>query len=369
MNDVTENLTQRQQLAHSRDQLERAQELAKIGSWEIGIDGRVELSKQMQLILGLNEQHVHLGTFAKKLLPEDPSMLKTLVRKSSESREDKRFEHIGVSLSSPVQLFTAIMASGSKDHVLAKGISLDISRHKQIQDALKRSNEELVRINEELDRFTYIVSHDLKSPVRAMYNLAAFIEEDVGQDDLNKENILPSIKLLQDRARFMEQMIEGILNYSRAGRKHYAYERVDIKGLVRSLIDGYSAEHSIELSFHGKWPEVLTEEIPIVQIFSNLIGNAVKYGDKDILKLKLFSELKGDHILFKVEDNGPGIPKSQQEKVFGLFQTMGEGKGTGVGLALVKRIIEERGGYIQLESDGKNGSSFRFLWPLKKSET
>ena len=221
----------------------------------------------------------------------------------------------------------------------------------------------LQKKNQELDQFAYVVSHDLKAPLRAINSLAEWIAEDLPELD---PDVRRNLDLMRGRVQRMENLINGILEYSRIGRKQLPQSEVNVTQLVQEVIDSLSPSGNVTIKVQPNMPEIKAEKILLLQIFSNLIGNAIKYNDKEHPFVEIgFKPVKGGHE-FWVKDNGPGIPMEYHQKVFGIFQTMearDTRESTGIGLAIVKKIMEEKGGSVRLESGEGEGSTFIIYWP------
>lgn len=243
------------------------------------------------------------------------------------------------------------------------GIHLDITDRK-IQE--KRLQEVLISLrdaNRELNDFAYIVSHDLKAPLRAISTLAAWLESDYADklDDEGKEHI----QLIIQRANRMHNLIEGILKYSKVG-KVSEKESVNTKHLLNSIIDSLAPDAKFEIQIGSFMPVVHYTEIKLQQIFQNLISNAIKFNDKAKGVITIDCKETETHYEFSVYDNGPGIPTEFQERVFKIFQTLksrDEYESTGIGLTIVKKIIESNGGEIWINNDVKEGTMFCFTVP------
>ncbi len=231
---------------------------------------------------------------------------------------------------------------------------------------LRRTARALKKSNEELDRFAYITSHDLKAPLRGIANLATWLAEDLEKhlDEGTREYI----ELLQGRVHRMEGLIDGILQYSRAGRSQGEVEEVDVGELVREVVDLIAPPPHFDIELGPWWPVVRTERTPLHQVFLNLVSNAVKHADGDapLLKIDVSDEGEGWYE-FSVADNGPGIAPEFHDKVFTIFQTLkprDQVESTGIGLSVVKRIVEQNGGQVWIESREGEGATFKFLWPM-----
>lgn len=221
-------------------------------------------------------------------------------------------------------------------------------------------------INRELDQFAYVASHDLKAPLRGVANLAQWIEEDL-QDSL-REGTREMLALMRSRMHRMEALIDGLLQFSRAGRTRQKPERVDVGALVADVIELLSPPETTAIMVASDLPTLTTEKLALQQVFLNLISNAVKYTQRPDAQITVDVDENGDgdEYVFSVSDNGPGIPAEYHEKIWGIFQTLqprDQIEGTGIGLALVKKIIESRGGVVWVTSAEGEGATFSFTWP------
>ncbi|AUX40499.1 uncharacterized protein SOCE26_019000 [Sorangium cellulosum] len=232
-------------------------------------------------------------------------------------------------------------------------------------DELARLTDALQRMNRELDQFAYITSHDLKAPLRGIASLSQWIEEDAGEH-LSEES-KRNLELLRSRVSRMDSLIDAILQYSRAGRVRTPTEVVAVGPLVEEVVDLLSPPEGFRVEAAGPLPSIMAERTLLQQVFMNLISNAIKHhNDKPRGRVVVSAEDAGSHVRFTVADNGPGIAPRFHEKVFVIFQTLqGREKveGTGIGLALVKKIVESSGGTIALDSDVGRGAAFSFTWP------
>ncbi len=242
-------------------------------------------------------------------------------------------------------------------------ISFNITAQKLAQDNLNTVLVDLEKKNIELDQFGYIVSHDLKAPLRAIYNLSEWIIEDM---PTLPETVTDNFRLLQGRVQRMENLINGVLDYSRIGKIKIEKESVDIKVLLEQVAETLVPKKNFEISISGNFPVIRGAKILLSQVFSNIISNAIKYNDKPIGKVEcIYESITGFH-QFSIKDNGIGIAEVYHKKVFQVFQIIDardENESTGIGLAIVLKIIEELGGSIKIESEESKGATFIFTIP------
>ena len=234
---------------------------------------------------------------------------------------------------------------------------------------LKQQAEELANINQELKEFAYIISHDLKAPLRAINSLVEWLASDYADkfDDSGKE----LVALLLGRVKRMHDLIEGVLKYSRAGRKNENIAEIDCEKLISRVIHLVAPPENIKVKLKGNFPTIFAEKTRIEQVFQNLLSNAIKYMDKPNGLIQITCEKKEDCWKFAVADNGPGIEEKHFKKIFQIFQTLAprdEIESTGVGLSLVKKIVEMYGGKVWVESKVGEGSTFYFTIKSKSPE-
>lgn len=222
----------------------------------------------------------------------------------------------------------------------------------------------LAERNQELDSFVYIVSHDLKAPLRAISNLSVWIEEDLGTE-LPVE-IQQQMAQLRGRVKRMEAMINGLLQYARLGRTDTQIQLVSVAELLAEILDSLAPPSTFKIVIAPDLPTFYTKRLLLSQVFANLIGNAFKHHDKSNGLIRISSQEQGNFYEFTIVDDGPGIAQEQHERVFIIFQSTNPQKNpdsTGIGLSIVKKIVETAGGQIRLESELGKGTAVYFTWP------
>ncbi len=235
---------------------------------------------------------------------------------------------------------------------------------------LRRTNTTLKDRNRELDRFAYVTSHDLKAPLRAIANLADWIAEDLG-NDLPIEN-QKQLRLLRGRVERMEGLLNGLLDYSRVGRRHIPIELTDVTELVTETITKINPPATFKVEIAAGLPKFEARRVLLKQVFHSLIDNAIEHHPSSHGKVAISGSDLGDRYEFAIADDGQGIDPQYHERIYNIFQTLQSRdthESTGVGLAIVKKIIETEGGTIRLQSSLGQGATFYFSWPKQAVES
>lgn len=231
-----------------------------------------------------------------------------------------------------------------------------------VNRVLATTNNTLAERNLELDRFSHVVSHDLKAPLRGIRNLSEWIEEDA---DKLSEDTRKYLHLQREQVARMENLIDGLLQYARVGRQNAPIETVDVRQLLEEVIDSINPPPKFAIAIQGEMPIITTQRLFLEQVFSNLIGNGIKHHPRSDGKIVISVREQARFYEFAIADDGAGIAPSAQKKIFEIFHTLNQKddkSNTGIGLAIVKKIVEERGGTITVESQVGTGTTFRFQW-------
>jgi PAS domain S-box-containing protein len=246
---------------------------------------------------------------------------------------------------------------GCPSHAILAAI--DITDRNQIQSDLEARNREL-------DSFVHIVSHDLKAPLRAVANLSKWIEEDL-EGSLSVAN-QEQMNLLRARIERMSATIDGLLDYARIGRTADSIEPVAVGEPIAEAIENLSPPPTFQIAIAKNLPTLYTKRLLLTQVFTNLIGNAIKHHDRIDGTIHIGIAERSNVYEFAIADDGPGIEPEQHDRVFEIFQAINpqnRSDSTGIGLAIVKKIIEAEGGTIRLESQLGQGTTFYFTWPKR----
>jgi PAS domain S-box-containing protein len=240
----------------------------------------------------------------------------------------------------------------------------DITERKRTEKVLRDASQQLCQSNQSLDAFAYTASHDLKAPLRAIERLSTWIEEDAGDklDKPCKENLT----LLRKRVIRMSNLIDGILQHSRIGRISPEICEVKLTTLLKEIVDNVNPSRKFIIEYPQDLPVLSTDRTQLEQIFSNLINNSIMHHHKAVGRIEIGCKDLGNFYEFWVKDDGPGIEPQYFEKIFQIFQTLhskDKFESTGIGLSIVKKIVEVHDGTVTVESAKGKGALFRFTWP------
>lgn len=277
-------------------------------------------------------------------------------------------------------LSRAIPIRDEQGHVLRWfGTNTDITDRQRAEEALAQRAQELTQLNQilkataadlnqrnqDLNQFAYVVSHDLKAPLRGIRNISEWLQEDLG-DQIPPDN-QDQLQLLVSRVDRMEALINDLLEYSRAGRVKQPPEHIEVGELVADVLETLSVPPEVTVRLATPLPVLEARRLMLSQVFANLISNAIKYGCPDERgEVVLSAQEQGTYYEFAIADQGPGIDPAYHEKIFGIFETLQKTdrpENTGIGLAIVKKLVEAEEGTIRLESAVGAGITFYFTWP------
>ncbi|WP_373539823.1 PAS domain-containing protein [Chamaesiphon sp.] len=365
--DITERKQTDRYLQESQAQLKTGIEVAGIGLAKFDyVSNLVELSPEAAALYGLptEESVISRDRIHATFHPDDRAQLEQQIAQVLDPQGQGWFaqEHRVVWSNGEVRclsvrkqvFFDRSGAVARPSYAILAAI--DITERNRTQTALEHRNQEL-------DSFVYIVSHDLKAPLRAITNLSRWIEEDL-ESSLTVAN-QAQMTLLRSRVERMSATIDGLLDYARTGQTtDISSESVVVAQLLAEVIDSLSPPPTFCLDI-APMPTISTNRLLLFQVFVNLIGNAIKHHDRSDGSIHISAQERGDCYEFAVSDDGAGIAPEQHERVFRIFQAVNpqnRADSKGIGLAIVKKIVQAQGGTIWLESQLGKGTTFYFTW-------
>lgn len=248
-------------------------------------------------------------------------------------------------------------------------IARNISAQKANELETAKLLEQLQASNRELDQFAYIVSHDLKSPLRGINSLAEWIEEDLGP--MPPKEIGDHLQMLKQRVNLMQRLINDLLVFARTGRQAENASLLDINEIINEVLGSTTIPEDFNIQIQQKLPAIVGVKTEFFQVFFNLLGNAIKYRRIGPASLSIGAKSSKDSIRYWVIDDGIGIDARYFDKIFQVFQRLNGSKdieGTGIGLAIVKKIVEAHGGKIEVSSELGKWTKFEMIFPKARGK-
>ncbi len=367
--DITEQRLASEALRQSETRLNLALEAGGMGAWEWDIGaGRVTWSPQLEAIHGL-PAGTFGGTFEdyqRDMHPEDRDRVLIAIREALEKREDYRVEYRIILPDGKIAWLEArgrltVDSKGEPERMA--GICTDITDRKQAEEEFFRQANRLARSNADLREFAYVASHDLQEPLRNIASFTQMLNQRYkGRFDADADQY---IKYVTDAAGRMTHLIRDLLGYTRLlNADELPLTNVSLGESVgvalRDLQTSIDENHAVVDV--APLPTVRGDKVQLTQLFQNLIGNAIKYRRSEAPHICISAEPRGQDVVLSVRDNGLGIGSAYHERIFGVFKRLhgAERPGTGIGLAICKKIVEKHGGVIWVESTPGQGSTFKF---------
>lgn len=359
-------------LKNARQKLDIALENANIGLWEWNIDNdEIFFDERSAKIFGFRSASSGKASkyIEKFINEEDVEHLRLDIAKAIE--EESPFATIlRLRKNNKFIIFKGVVSKeNGKDEKWISGVCFDVTELKKgTEKLIDKLNEDLLRSNNDLQQFAYAASHDLQEPLRMVSSFTQLLQHKY-QDRLDK-NANEYIRFAVDGSKRMYELLNGLLSYSRVQTKGREFTKVDMNSVVRQVIDVYNlkiAETRAEIRF-ANLPVLFADENQMIQLMQNLIDNSLKFR-KGIPLIEISANRKGINDIISVKDNGIGLDLKFNEKVFMIFQklhTPEEFPGTGIGLAICKRIVERHNGKIWIESQPGEGATFSFSIPRLK---
>jgi PAS domain S-box-containing protein len=374
ISDITERKRAEAALRESEETVRALLESASQGIVGVNSQGEIVFVNAMtEQLFGYNREEL-LGQKVEILVPLRPSGRHAGYREAYFREPRRRPMGIGLDLSArrkdgtefPVEI--SLSSVQTQSGLLAVSFITDITERKRAEEALLAQSQELARSNADLQQFAFATSHDLQEPLRMISSYAQLLQlkyADKLDTDANEY-----IGYIVEGVTRLEDLIQGMLAFSRVSNADTAANSLisldAVAGWARQNLEAALQESGavIEVAPLGS---VLGNQLQLMQVFQNLIGNAIKHGRSGMPpRIRVYSEHGPGEIVVTVEDNGPGIEPRYHDHIFGVFKRLSRHTpGTGIGLAICKRIIEKHHGRLWVESDGAAGAKFRFSLPCK----
>lgn len=383
--DITYRKNSEEKLKQSNERFEKVSEATNdaIWDWDI-VNNKVYLGKGYKTLFGydIHPEENNMHQWAEKIHPGEKDLVNKSLNQALRNHRIKNWD----------TEYRYLKKDGTYSYVIDRGVIIrnnkgeairmvgamnDISYRKETEEYLKQLNHELEKhsreleiSNKELEQFAYVASHDLQEPLRMVSGFLTQLDKkySVILDDKAKQYIHFAV----DGAQRMRQIILDLLEFSRAGRKDHSLSLINIPELINEIENLYSKnieEKNAKIEFIGE-KEIYHYKAPLLQIFSNLISNSIKYSKKETPPIIQISHRKENgQFLFSISDNGIGINSNYFDKIFIIFQRLHNKEsysGTGMGLAIVKKIIDGFNGKIRVESTENKGTTFYFTLPIIK---
>jgi PAS domain S-box-containing protein len=380
--DISERKKTEERLQEAESRLRQALLASNVGTWKWDIISNQDTrDAAFNNMLGLEQKDTThpVEDFVGHIHPEDRGSVEAEIQRSIKEHDVYKVEFRIVRPNGEIR-WLSDRGETSYDNAgkvsFMTGAVVDITERKKADKALEKLNKDLElavlnlgRSNKELQDFAYVVSHDLKAPLRGIKTLASWMSTDYA--DKLDQNGKEQMRLLVSRVDRMHNLIDGVLQYSRVGRVKENKVQINLNEFISEVIDMVAPPENISIMVENELPVVECERTRMTQVFQNLLSNAVKYMDKPQGQVRIGCIEEDGFWKFSVADNGPGIEEKYFEKIFQMFQTLAprdDVESTGVGLTVAKKIVELYGGKIWVESKVGQGSTFIFTLPKQEKE-
>lgn len=333
-----------------------------LGLVEVDKDNCIQMANQSFCTMSGFDQKDLIGTYANELktLDSRPVIDEENIKKLQEAQDSREVQVFNKWGESRHWLISAApMFDDTNEFKGSIGIHLDITEHKKLQIEKENLLLKLEQSNESLKEYAYVVSHDLKSPLRSIEALASWLSNDYSDslDEAGKEYL----GLIQDKIESMENLISGILTYSTANTSELNNIEIDLNDVVGEVIDSIYIPDNVKVIIPNRLPRIVADRTKVHQLFQNIISNAVVHIEKDHGEVEVLFTEETEYWRFCIKDNGVGIPEKYHKKIFEIFQSASEHKkSTGIGLSIVKKIIDRYNGNVWVDSEEGKGTDFYF---------
>lgn len=369
LRDITRRKLASHKLRQREAQLAEAQELAHLGSWEWDLEGGKMLwSAEQYRIFGVQPSRFRPSkeNFLAQVHPDDRELVRSAQENALTARSSFSLDHRIIRPSGELRIVHArgqVIGGVAGKPLRMIGTSQDVTEQREAEVELLQHADELARSNAELEQFAYVASHDLQEPLRMIASYTQLLARRYrGRLDADADEF---IQYVVDGAKRMQMLINDLLAYSRVGTRGRELAPVEMEAVLSQALMNLrgAIEEGGASVIRAPMPRVVGDEGQLVQLFQNLIGNAIKFRGERPPRVEVSALRCGSEWEFRIKDNGIGIEEAYFERIFAIFQRLhghGEYAGTGIGLAICKKIVERHMGRIWVESTPGRGTTFRF---------
>ncbi len=363
-NDITFRKNYRKNLEIQKEKYSSVIANMNLGLVEIDTESQIKMvNNRYTEMIGLSQKRL-VGKNVLEVMGLDEENLAIIQKQFEKRRKNKSDSYeVQVNDANGKRKHWLISAAPTYDEtgkiVGSIGVHLDITKQKELELQKQNLVNELEKSNQGLQEYAHIVSHDLKSPLRSVTALATWLHDDY--KDILDENGKYNLQMMMEKVEGMDKLIDGILKYSTVNSDTLDHTEVDVNEVVKEISEIIYIPDHVSINVTNTLPVIQADKVKIHQLFQNFLSNAVVNIDKKVGLVEVATQENKTHWQFSIKDNGVGIPKEYHEKIFKIFQSIGNNeRSTGIGLSIVKKIIDRYKGKVWLESEIGVGTTFYF---------
>ncbi|MFV1447552.1 PAS domain S-box protein [Maribacter sp. HS] len=360
--DITQQLEAEERLKSEREKYSSIIANMNLGLIEANKQGVIQLVNQSFCEMIGYEENELLGIDAKNIVSfDDKSKVSDKIETRKSGKSDSYELEVVTKCGEKRHWLASVAPRYNKHHEVigSIGISLDVTKQKELELQKEKLVKDLENSNQGLQEYAHIVSHDLKSPLRSISALATWLSDDY--KDVLDEGGKQNLELMQEKVASMDKLIHGILEYSTANSSALDNSKVDLNSVIADIGETIYIPDHVQLKVPKSLPTIMADRIKVHQVFQNIIGNAVVHIEREVGLVEVLYNDTGDYWQFTISDNGVGIPEEYHKKIFDIFQSIGNNeRSTGIGLSIVKKIIDRYQGKVWVDSVVGEGTQFHF---------